>query len=175
MAGCCDCENIVSVISKCLDIMCRFLFSSFIFLSRNLFPSLSHIVVLFLKPIRYCSFWDYRYDWGLLQPGHLLLRSNLKFSRAFYYWAIFSNFMLRCSWALAMSPNVSTNNDLALFVLQMAEIFRRMQWFIIRVEWESYAASSSSHPPRVALKTRYTVASPRSSQACLPAFAFLLF
>ena len=175
MAGCCDCENIVSVISKCLDIMCRFLFSSFIFLSRNLFPSLSHIVVLFLKPIRYCSFWDYRYDWGLLQPGHLLLRSNLKFSRAFYYWAIFSNFMLRCSWALAMSPNVSTNNDLALFVLQMAEIFRRMQWFIIRVEWESYAASSSSHPQRVALKTRYTVASPRSSQACLPAFAFLLF
>ena len=120
---------------------------------------------------RYCSWWDYRFDWGLLQPDTRLLRSNLKFSRSFYYWAILSNFILRCSWALAMSPNVGSSDDLFLFALQMAEIFRRIQWFVIRVEWESYQHPTASH--HMTLKTRYTVTSPRSSMASSAVFASL--
>ena len=114
------------------------------------------------------------YDWGLLQPGQRLLRPELKFSRIFYYWAIMSNIILRCSWAVALSPNVGTSNDLLLFVLQIAEIFRRMQWFVIRVEWESYKTASTANP--LQLKTRFTVSSPRSSQACFfLLLALLLF
>ena len=128
----------------------------------------------FLIRIRYCCWWDMTYDWGLLQPGQRLLRPELKFSRIFYYWAIMSNIILRCSWAVALSPNVGTSNDLLLFVLQIAEIFRRMQWFVIRVEWESNKTASTANP--LQLKTRFTVSSPRSSQACFfLLLALLLF
>jgi hypothetical protein len=103
---------------------------------------------------RYCSWWDLRCDWGLLQPGQLL-RSNIKFPRAFYYWAIASNILLRCAWASAMSPNIVTSSDLVLFALQMAEIFRRMQWFMIRVEWE--CCSNSALDVQLSLKSRFTI------------------
>ena len=166
-----SCENIVSEAFAFIDFFVLFfpgllafslVFQWFSFLFFQFPPPFRTLLFWYWK-CRYCSWWDYKYDWGLLEPGHLLLRSNMKFSPAFYYWAIASNFILRCSWALAVSPNVATSDDLVLFVLQMAEIFRRMQWFIIRVEWESCTTASSSMP--VALKTRYTVKSPRSSQA----------
>jgi hypothetical protein len=57
-----------------------------------------------------------------------------------------------------------------LFALQMAEIFRRVQWFMIRVEWELCTKASSSVP--VVLKTRFTVTSPRPSQVCIEFLAF---
>jgi hypothetical protein len=91
-----------------------------------------------------------------------LLRTSIKFPRAFYYWAIVSNIVLRCSWALAMSPNNVTSNDIVLFALQMAEIFRRMQWFVIRVEWE--ISSNSAANTRLSLKTRFTLQPPLPSQ-----------
>ena len=53
----------------------------------------------------------------------------------------------------------------------MAEIFRRVQWFMIRVEWELCTQASSSAP--VVLKTRFTVtSSPRPSQVCVEFLAF---
>lgn len=164
MARSCHSENDVSVLKK-LRFLCCYFWRAWIFAAYVYFLFLCinklRIVAWPKIFIRYCSWWDLRFDWGLLEPGQLLLRSNMKFSRAFYYWAIISNFILRCSWGLALSPNVGTSNDLVLFLLQMAEIFRRVQWFIIRVEWESRSNMSSAFP--LVLKTRFTVQISRSS------------
>lgn len=62
---------------------------------------------------------------------------------------------------MALSPNSGSSDDILLFALQMAEVFRRVQWFMIRVEWEFCTTASSSAP--VVLKTRFTVSSPRPS------------
>jgi hypothetical protein len=52
----------------------------------------------------------------------------------------------------------------------MAEVFRRVQWFMIRVEWELCTKAIGSVP--VVLKTRFTVTSPRPSQVCIEFLAF---
>jgi hypothetical protein len=79
----------------------------------------------------------------------------LKFPRFFYYWAVLSNVVLRCSWVVALSPNIATSSDIVLFALQMAEIFRRMQWLMLRVEWE--CCSNPAFDVPLSLKSRFTL------------------
>lgn len=49
----------------------------------------------------YCLYWDYYMDWGLFrttEKGRYWLRSKMKFSTGFYYYAMVSNFLFRFFW-----------------------------------------------------------------------------
>ncbi|GAB5357931.1 hypothetical protein AAMO2058_000416400 [Amorphochlora amoebiformis] len=102
----------------------------------------------------YTYFWDIIMDWGLFQfqPGarHPLLRPNRLFPKTlFYYWAICSNLVLRFTWVVTLIPfpfqsvlptSIESQNIL-LPTLTLAELFRRSQWGILRVEYEHLSTS----------------------------------
>lgn len=44
--------------------------------------------------------WDVYMDWGLLDSKNAFLRHELSFNPFFYYWAMFSNALLRAAWVL---------------------------------------------------------------------------
>ena len=53
----------------------------------------------------YCFIWDIYMDWGLFrqnEPGakNRFLRAKINFAPSFYYWAIFSDFILRYNYLL---------------------------------------------------------------------------
>ena len=53
----------------------------------------------------YCAAWDYYMDWGLFrsfQPGTYALRSQLKYPRSFYYFAMVLNIILRFYWVIGI-------------------------------------------------------------------------
>jgi len=93
----------------------------------------------------YCYAWDLYMDWGLLrsqEPGRKFLRHKLLYPRNFYYWAIFSNMILRFFWLLSLMPasffNETFENAQAwIFIADLAEGIRRTQWALIRVENEN--------------------------------------
>ena len=112
----------------------------------------------------YTFAWDLTQDWGLLQlkDGGGLLRPTLLFgSRYFYYWAMFSNFFLRFCWVLTLVPmalfeglhNTATapssffsyllsSPSILITLLTAAELLRRFQWTLLRVEWEQIVKGS---------------------------------
>ena len=102
--------------------------------------------------------------------GLLPLRSQLLFgSPLLYYWCVFSNFFLRFCWVLTLVPfalfeewndaaaadPASTSQpqltflsylfaspSILLTALTAAELFRRFQWTLLRVEWEQLVRGS---------------------------------
>ena len=112
----------------------------------------------------YTFAWDLTQDWGLVQinQGCGLLRPTLLFgSRWWYYWAMFSNFFLRFCWVLTLVPLAlfeglnSTSSSPSSFLsyllrspsilitlLTAAELVRRFQWTLLRVEWEQIVKGS---------------------------------
>ena len=100
--------------------------------------------------------------------GFRPLRSQLLFgSPLLYCWAVFSNFFLRFCWVLTLVPfalfqdlNAAAATDSAsppqltflsylfaspsilLTALTAAELFRRFQWTLLRVEWEQLVRGS---------------------------------
>ena len=113
----------------------------------------------------YTFTWDVTQDWGLLQwggEGGTGLRSTLLYGSAlWYYWAVFSNFFLRFCWVLTLVPfalfegfNSSSASpssflsyllrspSILLTLLTAAELFRRFQWTLLRVEWEQIVKGS---------------------------------
>lgn len=59
----------------------------------------------------YTFFWDLKYDWLLLQKNsqHRLLRDRITYPKNMYYFLMVINLLLRCSWALTLSPNIVKN------------------------------------------------------------------
>lgn len=84
-------------------------------------------------------------DWGLFhtnEKGMRFLRSKLFYPKWFYYWAMFSNFVLRFFWLITFLPNTSMkenlpNAQIMLFCLTLLECLRRTQWALLRVENEN--------------------------------------
>ncbi|KAK9908550.1 hypothetical protein WJX75_009555 [Coccomyxa subellipsoidea] len=93
----------------------------------------------------YSYFWDIERDWDIQwfsAPGERrcgvakpVLRSELFFQRAFYYYLMASNLLLRLAWTYKLSPHLRRNHDTVL-AFTLLEAFRRFQWVPVRVEVE---------------------------------------
>ena len=57
----------------------------------------------------YTYYYDLKYDWLLLDrnSGRFLLRDKITYPKKFYYILIVVNLLLRCSWVLTISPEIS--------------------------------------------------------------------
>mmetsp|Transcript_1170 Transcript_1170/g.800 ORF Transcript_1170/g.800 Transcript_1170/m.800 type:complete len:199 (+) Transcript_1170:2388-2984(+) len=92
----------------------------------------------------YSYIWDIYMDWGLMRcfkPGKMYLRPKINYKPSFYYWAMFSNFILRYLFIVGMfsyGPKTSLFNEFEIlsFILSLAEGIRRAQWGLLRVENE---------------------------------------
>jgi hypothetical protein len=93
----------------------------------------------------YSFVWDVTFDWDLElfryagKYRHGGLRHILYFpSRPLYWTVIFTNYILRFTWSLRLSTSWYhfPDRELGLFVLELAEVFRRWMWIFLRVEAE---------------------------------------
>ena len=97
----------------------------------------------------YCLVWDYYMDWGLFRSWKAEsfgLRPRLKYPQWFYYFAMFTNFLMRFYWVLAIwhftfhddNEFVMNYFEVFPFMSLMIEAIRRTQWALIRVENEFF-------------------------------------
>lgn len=94
----------------------------------------------------YTFFWDVCVDWGLFTSqdpaAPLLRRQRLYPSKAFYYCAILLNLCLRFLWLATILPFTVTRfladhkQRWLLPLICGAELVRRFQWALLRVENE---------------------------------------
>jgi len=96
----------------------------------------------------YVTVWDYYMDWGLFRcynkKGNYLLREKITFKPIFYYFAIVTNTILRFFWIIGIFTftydtkgwEMFDKLKLLLFFGMMAELIRRTQWTILRIENE---------------------------------------
>ena len=78
-------------------------------------------------------------DWGLFsfRSGTLVFRQKLLWSTSFYVIAGIINLILRFSWAANRIPQFSKMDaSLMLLAVELAEVFRRSMWNLLRIEWE---------------------------------------
>lgn len=68
---------------------------------------------------------------------------RLQYRKRFYYFAIFSNFILRLVWVLSISPDIidslgeyNITTEIFTFFVYFLESLRRCQWNFFRVENE---------------------------------------
>eukprot|EP00928_Gymnodinium_smaydae_P098492 TRINITY_DN9171_c0_g2_i5.p1 TRINITY_DN9171_c0_g2~~TRINITY_DN9171_c0_g2_i5.p1 ORF type:complete len:501 (+),score=29.46 TRINITY_DN9171_c0_g2_i5:117-1505(+) len=108
-------------------------------------------VIMSVLSTLYAFSWDMLMDWGL-GPGFLrralhgeelggsangILRPiRLYSSTKFYYFALCSNALARFGWALYISPGQKIVSRHFVLLLGCAELLRRVQWALLRVEWE---------------------------------------
>ena len=84
-------------------------------------------------------YWDLKHDWDLLyfDEKNFLLRKYLTFQpKALYYIVMCTNFLMRLSWMVTLSPNIATlfgNANLLTFATGSIEIIRRGVWNLFRV------------------------------------------
>ena len=97
----------------------------------------------------YCTCWDYYMDWGLFRSwssGTFGLRPRIKYPQYFYYFAMFTNLLMRFYWVLAIwhfdfhDDEEFVMNYYEVFPLAslMIEAIRRTQWALIRIENEFF-------------------------------------
>lgn len=99
----------------------------------------------------YCAAWDYYMDWGLLRcwdKGKYGLREKISYPAWFYYMAVVNNFFLRFFWVILIFDihfssdstydKQLSNLQILTFAALIAEVTRRAQWALIRVENEFY-------------------------------------
>ncbi|KER21267.1 hypothetical protein T265_15135 [Opisthorchis viverrini] len=89
----------------------------------------------------YSYSWDIRMDWGLLdcQPPHRLLREETVYQyRAYYYFAIVEDFILRFSWAIriGIEETLACPPEMLATISATLEVFRRFVWNFFRLENE---------------------------------------
>jgi hypothetical protein len=92
----------------------------------------------------YSYYWDLYMDWGLLrsnEPGKRYLRTKMLYPAWFYYYAAFSNFLMRCMWIVPLFNHKYslwfTESQTNIILLSVVEAFRRAQWALIRIENEN--------------------------------------
>lgn len=85
-------------------------------------------ITLFLLSTTYNVFWDLKIDWGL---------NKKKLQVKFVYFAMFSNILMRYSWALFVPPNPIFKSKHAASWCAVMEALRRAQWCFFRIENES--------------------------------------
>jgi len=114
-----------------LDTMNHTIFYSFIGL--NVFSTI------------YSLYWDLYMDWGFFRtsvPGKRFLRHKLLYPVRFYYFAAFTNTLMRLMWILTIVKPWyrGTDFDISLSdatVLAIVEALRRTQWALLRIENEN--------------------------------------
>jgi hypothetical protein len=101
----------------------------------------------------YSYSWDIVMDWGLLRGSggskgmiNKLLRDRLKYPASFYLFSAFTNFFLRFAWILPIVDQMYWHSllgetlmqmEVLFFFLALAELYRRAQWSLFRVENEN--------------------------------------
>lgn len=86
--------------------------------------------------------WDNRVTFDLLnwKAKNFLLRDQLTFPKFDYYVSIVATLLLRCTWVLYISPNISQkflgSPEIFLLVFGYLQIIRRGIWNNIRLEME---------------------------------------
>jgi hypothetical protein len=82
-------------------------------------------------------------DWGLLRSTErhkFLLRPEIRLPPWFYYFAAFTNLLLRLLWILPLfqseMPAWVASGQVLTTCIAIAEILRRAQWSILRLENE---------------------------------------
>lgn len=97
-------------------------------------------IILVVTGSIFSSFYDLKYDFGLLQIGkYFPLRTKLYYPKNCYYYCIIANFFLRICFFLLISPEIlaifiSTRLQSTLFALYLCEIIRRFIWNCFRIE-----------------------------------------
>ena len=88
----------------------------------------------------YQLFWDVYVDWGLgrINSINFFLRDNLVYPKQFYYTAIFLDAVIRYSWTWGfIHLNKNKFDEWRNLFMSFIEIYRRIQWCIIRIENEN--------------------------------------
>ena len=125
--------------SKYVSIMIMNIFFVLWYTSRDPYLKAIYIIVGILTSI-FCLAWDFYIDWGLFRstaPDRKYLRAKLLLPKWFYYFGIVSNTILRFMWILQIvlvsNESIKSDHQLSIFILSVAEGFRRAQWTILRV------------------------------------------
>ena len=69
---------------------------------------------------------------GMRKP---VLKEKLLYHKAFYFYLMLSNLVLRLSWTYKLSPHLRRNHFTVL-MFTLLEVFRRFQWMFVRIEVE---------------------------------------
>ena len=88
----------------------------------------------------YQLFWDVYVDWGLgrLNSKNFFLRDTLVYPKSFYYTAIVLDAIIRYSWTWGfIHLNKDKFDEWKNLFLSFIELYRRIQWCIIRIENEN--------------------------------------
>ncbi|KAF4527319.1 hypothetical protein B566_EDAN001095 [Ephemera danica] len=90
----------------------------------------------------YAYAWDIKMDWGFFDKNageNKFLRAEIVYSsKAYYYFAIIEDFILRFSWALsyALQDSGYVSANLITTIFAPLEVFRRFVWNYFRLENE---------------------------------------
>ena len=86
----------------------------------------------------YLLFWDFKIDWNVLniKTDNFLLRDKISYPQWFYYVAIFLDIIFRNTWVISLYQTPGINSEMLFFILCLCEVYRRVQWVLIRVENE---------------------------------------
>lgn len=143
---------------KCLYNACKYMSAFPVIIISGVRHSIDHDDwVYFWRPrwIGFCVlntifsfYWDIKHDWALTMFGDPARRAREKTSAPLwlrehriygsprvYYRAIFVNFVLRIVWTYKLASHLRHNSGV-LWLVTMAEITRRFQWSLFRVEVE---------------------------------------
>ena len=88
----------------------------------------------------YQSFWDIYVDWGLgrIHSSNFFLRDTIVYPKEFYYIAIVLDVLIRYSWTLDfIHLNKKKYDEWKNLLFAVIELYRRVQWCIIRIENEN--------------------------------------
>lgn len=87
----------------------------------------------------YMLFWDIYVDWGLGRCGkHFFLREKIVYPKAWYYFAMVIDAILRFSWTWNFIPLDKKYDEWKNLVTAMLEAYRRIQWCVFRIENENW-------------------------------------
>ena len=88
----------------------------------------------------YQLFWDVYVDWGLgrINSKNFFLRDTIVYPKEFYYISIILDVIIRYSWTSSfIYLNKNKFDEWKNLFLSIIEIYRRIQWCIIRIENEN--------------------------------------
>mmetsp|Transcript_3692 Transcript_3692/g.7899 ORF Transcript_3692/g.7899 Transcript_3692/m.7899 type:complete len:639 (-) Transcript_3692:13-1929(-) len=126
------------------------------------------IVCAFLSTC-YSICWDLVKDWGLIEDSafHFGLRRKLIYKKPYIYYTVIGlNLLLRLTWTLTISPSVvfaMIRPELFTMLLGIGEVYRRIQWNFVRMEWEQLSVTKKEGCLSM-LQTQRTLAKPLLSQ-----------
>jgi len=103
-------------------------------------------IIIYVIATMYMYLWDLFMDWDMFRydPNSLLklrMRSHRIYPKHYYIFASVTNLILRFFWVMTLFPIRildirSMDKGLLVLILSVAEIYRRAQWAIFRVENE---------------------------------------